>query len=255
MGNSEINLATDMDTVIAEMTKILDWSYEQQSRLGFFPALYRQVTMRVHSGIQDQVFEDGDRMERLVVAFANRYLEAFKQYQHGEQLTKSWFVTFEAAKDVRYIILQHLLLGINAHINLDLGIAAADISTPDNLEALKVDFEHINRILGNLIDETQSKLGQFSPWINWLDYFAKGTDEKIAALGLQVSREAAWLVAQRCVRLSGQERAEKIKIIDGDVSQIAQLITHRSWFIRILVWIIQLRESKDVRKIINGLKH
>ena len=45
------------------------------------------------------------------------------------------------------VILQHLLLGINAHINLDLGIAAVETSPGNQLAPLKNDFDMINKLL------------------------------------------------------------------------------------------------------------
>lgn len=52
----------------------------------------------------------------------------------------------------RPLILQHLLLGINAHINLDLGIAAAQTSPGDDLPDLRNDFVEINRVLVRQVD-------------------------------------------------------------------------------------------------------
>ncbi len=86
------------------------------------------VTLEVKEGIQASFSDDGPRMERLDVEFADRYLDAFYAYRDGRPLTKSWQVTFEAAENKNLLILQHLLLGMNAHINLDLGIATAKIS-------------------------------------------------------------------------------------------------------------------------------
>ena len=83
-------------------------------------------------------------MERLDVIFANRYLEAFEQYRSNQATTRSWRLTFETSKHWWPIGLQHLLLGMSAHINLDLGVAAARTSPGDTLAGLKDDFNKIN---------------------------------------------------------------------------------------------------------------
>ena len=96
--------------------------------MGYFPALYRKVTVEVKRGIEERVFDDGPRMERLDVVFAKRYLDAFDAYMEGGAPTRAWVLAFETTGQWWPIVLQHLLLGMNAHINLDLGIAAARVS-------------------------------------------------------------------------------------------------------------------------------
>jgi len=126
-----MNHAETIDDIIEGLEKIIDWAYQKNSRLGYFPALYMQVTRKVKEGIEASFFDDGPRMERLDVEFADRYLDAFYAYRDGRPLTKSWQVTFEAAENKNLLILQHLLLGMNAHINLDLGIATAKNQSGD----------------------------------------------------------------------------------------------------------------------------
>jgi hypothetical protein len=114
--------AKNIDQVIQQLDDIIDWSIKSNSRLGYFAALYRKVTLKVKAGISDGLFEDGARMERLDVIFANRYLEAFEQNQKKVSPTRSWQLAFEASNQWWPMVLQHLLLAMNAHINLDLGI-------------------------------------------------------------------------------------------------------------------------------------
>ena len=117
--------AATIDEVIAQLDEVIDRARREGSRVGYFPALYRKVTVAVKEGIAAGRFEDGQRMERLDVVFANRYLEAMAAWRAGEPPTRSWQLSFEAAGRWWPIVLQHLLLGMNAHINLDLGVAAA----------------------------------------------------------------------------------------------------------------------------------
>ncbi|NIR65754.1 MAG: hypothetical protein GWN00_24945 [Aliifodinibius sp.] len=100
--------------------------------MGYFAALYRKVTIRVK-----EEFEDPERMERLDVLFANRYLEAFEQYHTRKETTVSWKLAFDTCKRWRPIVLQHLLLGMNTHIRLDLGVAAAETANRGQFEKSK----------------------------------------------------------------------------------------------------------------------
>ena len=58
--------AETIDQVIQQLDDIIDWSLELNSRLGYFAALYRKVTLKVKGGISDGFFDDGQRMERLI---------------------------------------------------------------------------------------------------------------------------------------------------------------------------------------------
>ena len=110
--------AKTIDQVIQQLDNIIDWSIKSNSRLGYFAALYRKVTLKVRAGISDGYFENGQRMERLDVIFANRYLEAFEQKQKNITPSRSWQLAFDASNHWWPIVLQHLLLAMNAHINL-----------------------------------------------------------------------------------------------------------------------------------------
>src|SRR5262245_50485432 len=150
--------AQNIDEVITQLSDIIDRSRSESSRIGYFATLYRKVAISVMQGVLNGRFEDGARIERLNVNFANRYLEAYEIHRKGEIPTASWQVSFESAGHWRPLTLQHLLLGANAHINLDLGIAAVETSPGDQLPQLKHDFDLINKILADLVQPLQDKI-------------------------------------------------------------------------------------------------
>jgi hypothetical protein len=85
-------------------------------------------------------------LKKLDVIFANRYLEAYHAYKAGQRARKSWQISFEA-KNKDLLLMQHLLLGMNAHINLDLGIAAAQtVESTQDIKTLHNDFNKINEV-------------------------------------------------------------------------------------------------------------
>ena len=57
--------AENIDQVIEQLDEIIDVARAEESRLGYFAALYRKVTIQVKKGIGENFFEDGARMERL----------------------------------------------------------------------------------------------------------------------------------------------------------------------------------------------
>jgi hypothetical protein len=129
--------ASSIDEVLSALTTIIDNSCAHASRVGYFDALYRRVTQSVKEGIAAGRFQNGPLMERLDIVFANRYLDAISQFQAGRQPARSWAVALEATSDRFPLILQQLLAGMNAHTNLDLGIATAQVAPGDQLPESK----------------------------------------------------------------------------------------------------------------------
>ena len=116
-----------LDPVVSALDSVIEWSIAASSRLGYFAALYKRITIAVRTAVNNGAFQDGPRMERFDASFAGRYFDALNGYFHPNQFprpTRSWQKTFDAADRVDLIILQHMLGGVNAHIELDLEITA-----------------------------------------------------------------------------------------------------------------------------------
>ena len=62
-------------------------------------------------------------------------------------------------EDHRLSVIQHLLLGMNAHINLDLAVNVSNLSTRETIEGLKEDFYAINEVLSCLVDLVEDQIG------------------------------------------------------------------------------------------------
>ena len=94
-------------------------------------------------------------MEQFDVAFANRYFDALNGYFHPGEFakpTRSWQVTFDSAARPEPIILQHMLAGVNTHIDLDLGISVQQIAPGTKLSQLHEDFNRINAVLASQVN-------------------------------------------------------------------------------------------------------
>lgn len=244
--------ARTIDEVLERLDEVVGFARREKSRLGYFAALYRNVTSKVKEGILAGSFEDGARMERFDVAFANRYLDALERYQRGEVPSKCWLTSFRAAQDWRPTILQHLLLGINAHINLDLGIAAAQTSPGTHLAELRRDFDSINDVLWAMLDDVQDKITQVSPLMSLLDSAGGRGDEEIMNFSIRRAREAAWRVAERLAPLGPEAMQREIEVLDHWVDVLAGVIEYPpDNTIRVARSIVRLTESRDVGKVID----
>ena len=151
-----------IDDVVSALETIIQRSYDKQSRLGYFAAMYQRVTRVVRDGVSAGSFQNGPNSSTWFLQHATSMRFTF---QAGGTATRSWMVAFNGCDDANLLILQHLLSGMNAHINLDLGIAAAQVSPGEQLPELKPDFDQINAVLASLIGTIASEIAAVSPLI------------------------------------------------------------------------------------------
>ncbi len=220
------NQADTIDQVVDKLTEVIDWSRATKSRLGYFAALYRKVTVKVREGVTNGVFDDGERMERLDVIFANRYLAALEAYRNDEPHTRSWAYAFRVSTQWWPIVLQHLLLGMNAHINLDLGIAAAQTVPPAKLPELRDDFNRINTILAGLVSEVQDELAQIWLFLRFLNRYLGSVETAIINFSMERARDHAWSVAERLAPMNDGDQVREIATLDEQVATFAHVIRH-----------------------------
>lgn len=250
-----MTLPTNIDEVLLHLDRIIAQSRVDASRLGYFALLYREVTAAVKKGIKENYFADGKRMEKLDVVFANRYIAAYEDFQAGRPPSPSWQIAFEAAEENELLILQHLLLGMNAHINLDLGIAAATVAPDEqSIQHLQEDFFRINAILFDMINTMQDRLARMSLVFGWLDKIGGDKDEKLAGFSLRKARDHAWNLANLLAPLPTPHWPPAINTADRASSLLAGVIRKPKG--RITRWTIGMMhrlESKDVVKNMNYL--
>ncbi|MEP7381650.1 MAG: DUF5995 family protein [Gemmatimonadota bacterium] len=242
--------ARTISEVVERLDDIIARAMRERDRLGYFAAMYRAVTVAVQGGIAAGRFEDGPRMERLDVVFANRYLEALDTFRRGGALTASWRAAFDAASSRRVVILQHLLLGMNAHINLDLGIAAAEVCPGPGIVHLERDFNAINSVLAELETDVEREVCSLSPWIDRLAHIDPRVGRVVANFSMEKARACSWLTALRLAAISGAERADAIRDVDADVALLSRLIERPvGYVINVNLLLVRLREAWDPRKV------
>lgn len=248
--------AASIDEVIQRLDTIIDHAAETQSAMGIFPALYIVVTEKIKANIDaGNVFEDNARMEKLDIIFANRYLEAHHAYSQGEPISQSWAVAFQSATTLgNKVILQDLLVGTNAHVNLDLGIAAAQTSPGKEIDSLYKDFMAVNHILNQITSLVRMELAALSPRIALIDRWFKGADDAIMNFSVNRARDAAWLFAKQLAPLEGDAFAAKVKERDFWTQEFGKLVLSPGLIGGLIVWWIKMKETKDMPTILNGLR-
>jgi hypothetical protein len=231
-----------IDQVIARLEEIIEASIAAADRRGYFAALYNRVTQRVKTGIANGEFDDGERMERLDVTFATRYLDAYDAYVAGELPSRAWLKAFEAARDPSLIVLQHLLLGMNAHINLDLGVAAARTCPGSLLPPLRADFDRINQVLASLTPTVEQEIAEESPDMGIIERAAPKLELALIGFAMDGAREAAWKFASELAPLPRAEQLGHMARRDDEVALLAAPLAVDG----IVVRLIHARESTDV---------
>ena len=247
------NDVDSIDRVLVELDDIIEWSRSTSSCLGYFPALYRKVTAKVKDGIEQGLFEDGPRMERLDVVFANRYLSAIRGYRRNEPVSDAWLKAFSAADAWSPIVLQHLLLGINAHINLDLGIAAAHTAVSAapaagsaGLAGFRNDFNRINEILASLVGSVENELTEIWPTLRVFSRFLGNTQTVAINFSMKKARDHAWSVAEELATLDIGRQDAAIARIDRGVATLADAIRNPGVLLGTVTRIVRLGERGAV---------
>lgn len=235
-----------IEEVITALNKIIAESVEKNDPAGYFASLYRKVTIKVKEGIASGFFDDGHRMELLDVAFAKRYLAAYESHRKNEPVTESWKITFELYHLYWPIVLQHLLLGMNAHINLDLGIAATEVSKGKNLADLESDFNRINEILSSLVREVQGDLSAVWPALKYLLKWSGKIDDYLVDFSMKLARDGAWKFANQFHQIPEKDHKTAIFNRDLKVANKVNVVLKPGRFASFILRIIRISERGTV---------
>lgn len=250
----QLQLPTTIDEVIIQLEKIITYCEIKNTSAGYFAVLYHKVTCKVKDCISNKDFEDGVRMERMDVAFANRYLAAFHSWIAGEPTTHSWKVAFDSANEHKPLVLQHLLLGMNAHINLDLGIATALIMDGFSIDDIHKDFDTINSILASMIDNIEACLTKINPLMLLLNLNIYKYDEMLVQFSIATARDGAWMFAKELSLKKGNDYENCISTRDETIQQLGSSIANPHGFmLKLIVKIIRLFEKKNIAAVIKLL--
>ena len=235
-----------IDEVISALEIIIAESEQTNNPAGYFAALYQKVTIRVKEGIASGYFDDGPRMAQLDVVFAKRYLDAYFSFQKGENTILSWQKAFELTTRYQPIVLQHLLMGINAHINLDLGIAAAKIAEGKSITDLENDFNRINEILSALVHEVEADLSEVWPTLKFILKHSGKVDDFLVNFSMKLARDGAWKFATQLSASPEDQIQSLIQIRDWKVAAKSSIITKPGMIATIVLFIIRVMERGSV---------
>jgi Family of unknown function (DUF5995) len=245
--------------VAQDIDRVIEWSIQAQSAIGYFAVLYKRVTVAIAEAIDDGLFDDGPRMEQLALAFARRYFGALNGFfypgQHDDP-SLPWEVSFvgDQRPDNQSTMLQHMMTGINAHITFDLGLSAVTIA-PDSLAALENDFNRVNALLCSQIPGMLDIVEQLSPTVRTIRRLVPNEVGLLKRM-LMKQRTSAWYFAVS-MAINPQHARER------RVNQESWSAALGAWYLQpparltafpLLVRAIAKRESHDVEANILALQ-
>jgi len=247
-------LPATIDQVLEALDTIINETIANNSYLGIFAYVYRRTTAQIKAEVESGAFDDNERMQRMDVLFANLYIKAYRDFKLGKPVSQCWALSFNSARD-RLALIQHLMLGMNAHINLDLGIAASAVMEGKPIGQLAHDFRKVNDVLASITNEIQSRLGRVSPLMFVLDWIGHRSDEKVIDFSVKAAREGSWIVAKELWDLTGNDREIHIVEIDSHVAQFGERLRNpKSRFLQLTLKVIVMFEPGDVPAIIRSMR-
>ena len=236
--------------IINRLDEIVQQCIKEKKRAGYFAALYKRMTIAVADGIKHSIFEDAARMERIDVNFATRYLDAYDAYYSGRPCSASWKFTFDCCANESLVVIQHLLLGVNTHINLDLAIAAAVTAPGTGINDLQKDFNKINGVIAGLADDVQESLSKVWFPMRWLTKIANGKQMAVLNFSIDKARDASWASALLLSAMNDGEQQAYIQQMDTTVKMIGSGIFSPGLWMKFLLKIIHFTEYNDVARTI-----
>lgn len=225
---------TDQQTVIDRMQALIEQWEQVSDRRAEFLTCYRLMTSSMFGAIDAGEFHDPVWVTGLLHHFAEYYFVALDDYEHRSAgIPAVWQFAFDTAKQDDVMILQNLLLGINAHINYDLVLALVDMLepeweglTPERRQLRYEDHHHVNAIIGRTVDSVQDQVVERAlPIMEFVDDLLGPVDEWIASRTIGHWREAVWNAAVQMLESSDAEERQMLRReVESEALRRAQTI-------------------------------
>ncbi|WP_298821024.1 DUF5995 family protein [Chloroflexus sp.] len=243
-----------MPALIEHMaSRISQWEREGDRRT-IFLACYQRMTEHMLASVARNEFHDSVWVERLIGDFADYYFVALSRWEEERAGPAVWQHTFSGAMRPDVTVVQHLLLGINAHINYDLVLVLDDLLRPEwsNLSDRErsercADYDAVNRVIAQTIDRVQDEVvAPYARAMRMLDVVCGPLDEWCTAHLIRNWRSDVWQLAIQLIAVAdGKERADSRQRVDQLALARARLLSGDALGARVfgypLRWLNRLR--------------
>jgi uncharacterized protein DUF5995 len=244
-----LNPPNTLDEVVENFDRIVKWAIDAPSRIGYFATIYKRSTIAIHKAIDDREFEHTEVMTEFTKTFSKRFFDAlnahFQPRSYEDRPTLGWQVSFAGAKYGEPIIFQHMLSAVNAHVNLDLGVTAAQVGR-GAMADLHSDFNMVNAILASQVQGVLDALAEISPRTKEIRDLMPGDEAEEINKLLMVFRDVAWHYANVLAEAPQERVRELIDTRDAEICTLGACYLYPPGKFRSLVNLIAEEENRDV---------
>lgn len=237
-------VVSTVDEVVAQLQTLIAEFDAENSRLAIYPTVYLDVTRRLQKALADGVFEEPDWVEELDLLFASQYFRTIRAYRESRRgdLPLCWLTALDEITGETTLVVQDLVLSVNARLYHDLGIALwrAGLLETDP-ERRTRDFKRVHDVFKASIDPVQRILAdKYSPLVRLADVVGGSLDER-AVDALYVRARDKAIENARALAAAGSigERRAIRRLMDNEANRQAEEILLRDlvgeeWLIGLL---------------------
>lgn len=212
------------DDVVSGLSAVETRLRQRGDRRCIFATLYGVISTAAREKVAQRFFEDNNWIERYAVAFANLYRSALEHSDAGRtaEVPKAWRLCFDAARDGNTLVIQDLLLGVNAHVNNDLPLALTAVSIDPERALRHRDHTAVNKVFESVLEQATRRIATlYAPGLETADEVGGQLDELVSLFSMEVARESAWEAA---VALSNARTEAERRLTSTLVSSRAALV-------------------------------
>ena len=201
LSSSFVLVHFSMSPVATHMQSVLTSWEETADGRAIFLNCYLLMTRNMFAAVDAAEFHDPIWVSQLLHRFADYYFEALTAYeQEAEHTPIVWRMAHDAARQNEVMVVQQLMLGINAHINYDLVLVLVDmlegewagLDTAARLRRYE-DHCHVNEIIQRTMDAVQDDVVRHhAPFMGVVDVLLGPLDEFLAGALITDWRDEVW---------------------------------------------------------------
>ncbi|MDY7230210.1 DUF5995 family protein [Hyalangium rubrum] len=227
-----------LEDSLERMRETLKEFYGRRDNRAIFLRAYYTMTSEVRDALRGEgdfaqpIFFDSKWVEALAAGFAQLYFDSLETPRN-----KAWALAHGTACKPRASVLENLLLGINAHINVDLAFSVHTLlvggGEATNLEQLarrKFDHDQINNVLMRSLPKIQDVLArEFGGGVRFFSRLFGKVDELLTITGLRYYRDRVWCNVLGLLAAKDAEERRKVELrLEWESLQVAEFISQGS---------------------------
>lgn len=238
---------TSVQDALNDLERLETALLQLRDRRGVFVTAYRLITGTLDQWIRQGRFHDNAWVTRYVVSFANLYREALEKQLAGHiaQAPAAWQISLETSAAGLALVIQDLILGINAHINRDLPFALDQVGIDGATRY--ADHTLVNKALRDATGVVQDRIAEYyASGLGILGTLLGNFDEELTGFSFENAREHAWRSGVALVAAQGNPQRDQIEaLVESQAKLLARTIllpnTRLPWLIVALRQIEQMK--------------